>query len=81
MLDEAMGWALLHIGGRYGVTRNLRIEYRRPARIGKAIQVRANVETMRTRTAVVSARLLDIRGRVLARAESEWALVRHERSA
>ena len=80
ILDEAMGWALLHVGGRYGVTQSLRIDYRRPARIGRPLSVRAKMGSLRPRTAAVSATLRDGRGRILALAESEWALVRNERS-
>jgi uncharacterized protein (TIGR00369 family) len=81
MLDEAMGWALLHVGGRYGVTRSMTIDYRRPARIGRELHVRAHIESVHARTAIMLATLRDARGRILAKAEGEWALVRNERAA
>lgn len=81
VLDEAMGWALLHVGGRYGVTRSMKIQYRRPARIGKTVTVRASIEHLGPRLATVAATIRDERGRALAFATGQWSLVRNERSA
>lgn len=81
MLDEAMGWALLHIGGRYGVTRSLKVDYRRPVRVASRLTVRAGVEVFGNDTAEISAVIRDQRGRILAQAASHWALVRNARAS
>lgn len=81
MLDEAMGWALLHIGGRYGVTRSLKVDYRRPVRVASRLTVRAGVEVFGNNTAEISAVVRDQRGRILAQAASHWALVRNARAS
>lgn len=81
MLDEAMGWALLHIGGRYGVTRSLKVDYRRPVRVASRLTVRAGVEVFGNNTAEISAVIRDQRGRILAQAASHWALVRNGRAS
>ena len=43
VLDEAMGWAMLHLAKRHGVTRGLNIRYRRPVPIGRALTIRGRV--------------------------------------
>ncbi|HEY5623595.1 MAG TPA: PaaI family thioesterase [Gammaproteobacteria bacterium] len=80
LLDEAMGWALLHVAGRYGVTRSLRIDYRRPVAVERLIIVRASVVEVDVRTTTLASSVEDERGRVLAAAEGEWATVRKERA-
>lgn len=80
ILDEAMGWALLHIRGRYGVTRSLTVDYRRPVRVASRLTVRASIDAFRTESAEISAMIRDHRGRVLASAASAWTLVRNARA-
>ena len=80
ILDEAMGWALLHLRGRYGVTRSLTVDYRRPVRVASALTVRAAVDVFSRDSADVSAAIRDHRGRVLAQAASQWTLVRNARA-
>lgn len=80
ILDEAMGWALLHIGGRYGVTRSLTIDYRRPVRVASQLTVKADIDAFGSESAEISAKISDSRGRVLASAASQWTLVRNARA-
>lgn len=81
LLDEAMGWAMLHFHGEYGVTSGLRVEYRRPVRIGSKVIVRANVVSAQASNVCVAATVEDERGRTLARGEGQWVVVRRERAA
>lgn len=81
LLDEAMGWALLHATGNYGVTRNLNVTYRRPLTIDRPIVVRATIVETNGRTVRLAASIADQRGRVLASAEGDWSMVRKERAA
>lgn len=86
ILDEAMGWALLHVGGRHGVTKKLEVHYRRPVHVGKPIVVTARLrsdasEVGAANATLVEATIADDRGRVLAGAEGEWITVREQRSA
>jgi acyl-coenzyme A thioesterase PaaI-like protein len=80
MLDEAMGWAMLHVAGTHGVTKALRVTYRRPVRVERPIVVVAKLASRRGVDLVLEAHIEDDRGRVLARAEGEWVSVREERS-
>jgi uncharacterized protein (TIGR00369 family) len=81
MLDEAMGWAMLHVAGRHGVTKSLQIDYRRPVRVEQPVTVTARVTLQEETRVVLEARIEDERGRLLAGAEGEWVAVREERSA
>ncbi|HYB97787.1 MAG TPA: PaaI family thioesterase [Candidatus Limnocylindrales bacterium] len=77
MLDEAMGWALLELAGRYGVTRSLKVEFRRPVTVRRPLTIRARITGGDgTRSVVIEAGVHDDRGRLLASAIGEWAPVR-----
>lgn len=80
MLDEAMGWSLISLIGRYGVTRSLRIDFRRPVRSGKRVTLSARILEVSGAEARVASTIEDSRGRLLARAEGDWVLVRSERA-
>ncbi|RMF21404.1 MAG: PaaI family thioesterase [Deltaproteobacteria bacterium] len=81
MLDEAMGWALFHLAGSYGVTHTLNVRYRRPVLVGREVVVRASIADQDERRYRLRARVEDELGRVLATAEGEWAAVREQRAA
>jgi uncharacterized protein (TIGR00369 family) len=80
MLDEAMGWAMLHLAGRHGVTKSLRVNYRRPVLVERPIVVIARVTHERDSAVILRAHVEDERGRLLAGAEGEWVAVREERA-
>jgi len=81
LLDEAMGWALVHASGNYGVTRNLQVTYRRPVAVDKPVVLRGRVVAVDGRTVRLVSSVEDARGRVLASAQGEWVMVREERAA
>ena len=81
MLDEAMGWALYHIAGTYGVTRSLSVRYRRPVAVGRPLLLRASVEAANGRSVRLTASIEDERGRLLASGEGDWAVVRDARAS
>jgi uncharacterized protein (TIGR00369 family) len=81
ILDEAMGWAMLHVAGRHGVTKTLSVSYRRPVLVDRAIVATARVADENGSSIVLDARIEDEVGRLLASARGEWAVVREERSA
>ena len=80
MLDEAMGWAMLHLAGKHGVTKALRVQYRRPVIVERPIVLSARVTAQQASNVTLEARIEDERGRLLALAEGDWAVVREERS-
>lgn len=80
LLDEAMGWAILELAGRFAVTRSLQVDFRRPAFVGKALRVEAHLAGEEADGAVrVEASVRDLRDRVLASAVGIWVLVRESR--
>ena len=81
ILDEAMGWAMLHVAGLHGVTKTLSVSYRRPVLVERTITASASVIEENGSTVVLDARIEDDLGRLLASARGEWAVVREERSA
>jgi uncharacterized protein (TIGR00369 family) len=81
MLDEAMGWAMLHIAGYYGVTKSLNVTYRRPVPVERPIALSARVTGQCDSRVFLEARIEDERGRLLAGAAGEWSIVREERAA
>ena len=80
VLDEAMGWAMLHLARRHGVTRGLNIRYRRPVPIGRRLTIQGRVVEIGDRTVTLYASIEDERGRLLASAEGDWVVVRGERA-
>ena len=81
LLDEGMGWALVELLGRYGVTRSLQVTYRRPVRLGQSLTITSKVLAQEGANVTVESVLEDGRGRLLARGEGDWVLVRDERAA
>lgn len=80
LLDEAMGWAILELAGRYAVTRSLTVEFRRPVLIGRPLKLNARIAGEEPDGALrVEARIVDMRDRLLASAVGIWVPVRHSR--
>jgi len=80
LLDEAMGWGMFHLTGRHGVTRSLRVEYKRPVPLMRQIVVRAQVLSRDGSAVAMQSSVEDERGRLLASAEGDWVAVRAERA-
>lgn len=80
LLDEAMGWAILELAGRFAVTRNLRVDFRRPVFVDRPLRIEARLDGEEPDGAVrVLSSVYDLRGRLLASAVGVWVLVRQTR--
>jgi uncharacterized protein (TIGR00369 family) len=80
LLDEAMGWAILELAGRYAVTRSLSVDFRRPVRIDQQLRVHARIAGEETDGALrVEASIVDARERLLASAVGIWVPIRRSR--
>lgn len=80
LLDEAMGWAVLELAGRFAVTRSLQVDFLRPAFVGKTLKVEAHLAGQEPDGALrVVACVRDLRGRVMASSVGVWVLVRESR--
>jgi len=80
LLDEAMGWALFHIGGHYGVTQQLSVQYRRPVYVQRPIVLRARIVEANDKSSHLESTIEDERARLLAHARGDWVIVRRERA-
>ncbi|MBC8292190.1 MAG: PaaI family thioesterase [Proteobacteria bacterium] len=80
LLDEAMGWAVFEGLGRYGVTRKLAVEFRRPVKASTELIVSARIIGQEGTTVKTESAVKDSRARLLASGSAEWALVRTGRS-
>ncbi len=80
LLDEAMGWAMINIGGSYGVTSNLNVRYRRPVFVDRPVVLRAALVHREGTMMTLESSIEDARGRLLASAVGEWVVVRRGRA-
>jgi uncharacterized protein (TIGR00369 family) len=80
LLDEAMGWAILELAGRFAVTRSLTVDFRRPVFVDKPLRISARIPAEQDDGALrVEAGITDARGRLLASAVGVWVPVRTSR--
>jgi len=80
LLDEAMGWAILELAGRFAVTRTLTVEFRRPVLLDRPLKIHARIAGEEEGGALrVEAGVVDARGRLLASAVGVWVPVRTSR--
>jgi len=80
LLDEAMGWAILELAGRYAVTRSLVVDFRRPVLVDRPLKIQARVTGEEADGALrVESAVSDGRGRLLASAVGIWVPVRTTR--
>ena len=80
LLDEAMGWAILELAGRFAVTRSLTVDFRRPVFVDKPLRIRARIAGEHDDGALrVEADVVDSRDRLLASAVGIWVPVRTSR--
>ena len=80
LLDEAMGWVILELAGRFAVTRSLVVDFRRPVFIDRPLKVSARIAAEEADGALrVEAGVVDARGRLLASAVGIWVPVRESR--
>lgn len=72
VLDEAMSWATIAIGGVFAVTSETSARFLRPVRVGRDHAVEAGVEEAAEDRLATSASVLDGTGRVCAEARATF---------
>ena len=70
VLDEAMAWAAIAIGGQWAVTKTTTTDFERPVRVGKPHRVRAVIESAAEREIRASAVIVDAKERTCASASA-----------
>lgn len=80
MLDETMGWTVICLTGRFMLTRGMKVDFRKPVRIGTALTVTGYIKEYRShhRRALIVAEIHDEEGDLCASSEGEFALFSRE---
>jgi len=68
VLDEAMAWAAIGVGGTFAVTAELMVRFERPVRVGRPHRVEATLLDRTSHDIHAQARVLDDRDRTCASA-------------
>ncbi len=72
VLDEAMSWATIAVGGVFAVTSETSTRFLRPVRVGRDHTVEARVDEAADDRLATSATILDAKGRVCAEAQATF---------
>lgn len=74
VLDEAMAWAAIAIGGQWAVTKESTTRFERPVRVDRPHRVRARIDgpSPSGRELLASAEILDAKDRVCAAGRAEF---------
>lgn len=79
MLDEIMAWTAIHLLQRFILTQSIRVDFLKPVTIETPLLVKGWVkERVSPRKAIMTATVSDDHGQVLAKAEGEFALFKHD---
>ena len=75
ILDEAMAWATIAVGGKFAVTTETTTKFLRPSRVGRTYRVEARVESQDEEQMATSAKVLDEKDRVCAESSAVFAVL------
>lgn len=77
ILDEIMGWAVIHLFKKLGVTQSITVDFKRPIKAGENISVRGRVlEVLSERSARMSGTICNANQDVCAQAVGQFMLIR-----
>lgn len=77
ILDEMMSWTAICLSERLILTKKMEVEFIRPVQINEEIFVEGwSDEIIKNRTAIVSAKIMDVKGNELARSKGHFALLK-----
>ncbi len=75
VLDEAMAWATIAVGGKFALTSETTTRFSHPVRVGRSYTVEATVDECDGESMTTSARVLDDRGRPCATAQAAFTVL------
>jgi uncharacterized protein (TIGR00369 family) len=75
VLDEAMAWATIAIGGKFATTSETTTRFLRPVRVGRTYTVEARLDGATDGRMTTSALVRDGKARVCAEARAEFAVL------
>jgi uncharacterized protein (TIGR00369 family) len=74
LLDEIMGWSVIYLLGKIGVTKTMTVEFRKPVQVGRQLTVVGAIrETVSERQVVVSGEIYSDEDVLCARATGTFA--------
>src|SRR5690606_26478404 len=80
VLDEVMGWAGMYLLNQFLLTRDIKVRFKLPVRIGEPVSVYGFIaEQKNDRQVVLAAELRNAKGQVAAKAEGYFALFSAEK--
>jgi len=75
MLDEVMGWTVIHLTGKFMLTKSMQVSFRKPVRVGAALSVTGFIrERMGEKRVLVAAEIRNEAGELCAESAAEFAL-------
>jgi uncharacterized protein (TIGR00369 family) len=80
VLDEAMAWATIAVGGKFAVTREMRATFDRPVRVGRPYRVEARLTEQTDERFEAEGVVLDGRTRPCVRATAEFVVLTAKRA-
>lgn len=80
VLDEAMVWAATWHGKRFCVAGEMTVRFKNSAEVGKAVMVRARVESARSRLITAVGRIVGEDGSLIAEASGKYVPLDDERN-
>jgi uncharacterized protein (TIGR00369 family) len=75
ILDEAMAWATIAVGGKFAVTTETTTRFLRPARVGRTYRVEARVQRQDDEQIVTTAGVLDAKARLCAESVATFSVL------
>jgi uncharacterized protein (TIGR00369 family) len=75
ILDEAMAWATIAVGGKFAVTTETTTRFLRPAKVGRTYRVEARVDEQDEERMRTSAVVLDEKDRPCAESAATFAIL------
>lgn len=75
VLDEAMAWATIAVGGKFATTTETTTRFLRPVRVDRTYSVVARLDAQADGNMLTSAQVLDHKDRVCVEAEATFAVL------
>jgi acyl-coenzyme A thioesterase PaaI-like protein len=77
ILDEIMGWAVIHLFKKLGVTQSITVDFKRPVKAGEDISVRGGIlEVLSERSARMTGTITNANEEICTQAVGQFTLIR-----
>lgn len=79
LFDEIMGWTTIHLLGRVAVTTMLQVNFLKPVRVGRELEVRCRIDSVNSDEVNLKAEIRDASQTVCAEATGTYMMVEVEK--